>query len=45
VPENEVDVTGTVIQTSNPNIVFHTMIKIVNKLRQKDPQGITVYFK
>jgi len=32
VPDKEVYITGTVNQTSNPNIVFQTMIKIVNKL-------------
>jgi len=32
VPEKEVYITGTVNQTSSPNIVFQTMIKIVNKL-------------
>jgi len=32
VPDKQVYITGTVNQTSNPNIVFQTMIKIVNKL-------------
>ena len=32
VPDKEVYITGTVNQTSNSNIVFQTMIKIVNKL-------------
>lgn len=32
VPDKDVYITGTVNQTSNPNIVFQTMIKIVNKL-------------
>jgi CubicO group peptidase (beta-lactamase class C family) len=32
VPAKQVYITGTVNQTSNPNIVFQTMIKIVNKL-------------
>ncbi|MDX9773433.1 MAG: serine hydrolase domain-containing protein [Bacteroidales bacterium] len=32
VPDKEVYITGTVNQTSNPNIVFQTMIKIVNRL-------------
>lgn len=34
VPDEQVYITGTVNQTSNPNIVFQTMIKIVNKLGQ-----------
>lgn len=32
VPDKDVYITGTVNQTSNPNIVFQTMIQIVNKL-------------
>jgi len=32
VPDKKVYITGTVNQTSNPNIVFQTMIKIINKL-------------
>lgn len=32
IPDKEVYITGTVNQTSNPNIAFQTMIKIVNKL-------------
>lgn len=32
VPGKDVYITGTVNQTSNPNIVFQTIIKIVNKL-------------
>jgi CubicO group peptidase (beta-lactamase class C family) len=32
VPDKEVYITGTVNQTSNPNIIFQTLIKIVNKL-------------
>jgi D-alanyl-D-alanine carboxypeptidase len=32
VPDKDIYITGTVNQTSNPNIVFQTMIKIVNKL-------------
>ena len=32
VPDKQVYLTGTVNQTSNPNIIFQTMIKIVNKL-------------
>lgn len=32
VPDKEVYITGTVNQTYSPNIVFQTMIKIVNKL-------------
>jgi len=32
VPDKEVFITGTVNQTSKPNIVFQTMIRIVNKL-------------
>jgi len=32
VPDKQVYITGTVNQTSNPNIVFQTIIKILNKL-------------
>lgn len=32
VPDKEVYITGTINQTSNPNIVFQAMIKIINKL-------------
>jgi CubicO group peptidase (beta-lactamase class C family) len=32
VPGKDVYITGTVNQTSNPHIVFQTIIKIVNKL-------------
>jgi D-alanyl-D-alanine carboxypeptidase len=32
VPEKKVYITGTVNQTSNSNIVFQTMVKIINKL-------------
>ncbi len=32
VPDKQIYITGTVNQTSNPNIVFQTMIKIINKL-------------
>lgn len=32
IPEKEVFITGTVNQTSNPNIVFQALVKIVNKL-------------
>ena len=32
IPDKKMFLTGTVNQTSNPNIVFQTMIKIINKL-------------
>jgi len=32
VPDKEVYITGTVNQSSNPNIIFQLMIKIINKL-------------
>ncbi len=33
VPDKDIYITGTINQQANPNIVFQTMLKIVNKLR------------